>query len=134
MKPVILYFLLSGLLCSASLVWADDNEPALLATYRGQAEQPLSAERGKALWEKRNGSKSCTSCHGSDPAQPGEMEVMFFFSRSIPPMALSANPKRFQDAETADKKFDKNCKRVFQRVCTPQEKGDILFYLVRGTK
>lgn len=132
MKPVRLFFLMSVLLGSSVAVWADDTEPALLKQYRSQAELPLSAERGKALWEKPNGSKSCTSCHGSDPTKPGEMEVMFFFSRSIPPMALSANPKRFQDAENADKKFDKNCKRVFQQVCTPQEKGDMLLYLVGG--
>jgi hypothetical protein len=132
MKPVKLLFLLSALVAIPYGVGAADKEPALLAAYRSQAELPLSAERGKALWEKRNGSKSCTNCHGMDITQPGEMEVMFFFSRSIPPMALSANPDRFRDAETADKKFDKNCKRVFQRVCTPQEKGDMLLYLVGG--
>lgn len=129
MKFVKRFVLLSLMFGCSPLLQAGDGKPELLKQYRSQAELPLSAERGKALWEKRNGSKSCTSCHGSDITQPGEMPVLVIFSRSIPPMALSANPERFQDAESADMKFDKNCKRVFQRVCTPQEKGDILLYL-----
>lgn len=118
------------LLCWTTQGLAGDNHLKLLEQYQSKAEQPLSAERGKALWQKRNGSKSCTMCHGSDITQPGEMELLFFFTKDIEPMALSANPDRYQDPETADKAFDKNCKRVFQRVCTPQEKGDILRYLV----
>ncbi len=132
MRSVKPFFWVCVLLGSASQVWADDNEPELLGAYRSQAELPLSAERGKSLWEKRSGSKSCTSCHGSDITQPGEMEVLFFFTRSIPPMALSANTDRFHNAESADKKFDRNCMRVFQRLCTLQEKGDMLLYLVGG--
>ena len=130
MKPVKLFFLLPALLGMSAQTLAAGNEPELLEIYRNQAEQPLSAERGKALWEKRNGSKSCTACHGADITEPGEIELIWFFTKSIKPMALSANPDRYQDAETADMAFDKNCKRVFQRVCTPQEKGDILQYLV----
>ena len=130
MNPLKALLLVLSVFALSVPAMAGDNHLKLLAQYQGQAKLPLSAERGKALWEKRNGSKSCTMCHGSDITQPGEIKMLFFFSRSIKPMALSANPNRYQDPETADKAFDKNCKRVFQRVCTPQEKGDILRYLV----
>lgn len=129
-KRNMLWVMTAMWLGATAQAWAGDNHLKLLKQYGSAADQPFSVERGKALWEKRNGSKSCAGCHGTDITQPGELKLIWFFTKSIKPMALSANPDRYQDPETADKAFDKNCKRVFQRVCTPQEKGDILRYLV----
>lgn len=132
MKPVRFLFAITAFLGFAGQALAGDNHLELLQQYESEADKPLSAERGKALWEKSIGEKSCTNCHTSDITQPGEMTVLFFFKKSIDPMALSANPDRFQDIEKADKAFDKNCKRVFDKVCTPKEKGDLLKYLTES--
>ncbi|MGM0595191.1 MAG: DUF1924 domain-containing protein [Pseudomonadota bacterium] len=120
------------LLACAMPGWAEDNHLQLLERYRAEAAEPLSAERGKALWQREVDGMACTSCHTRDITQPGEVTVLFFFSKSIEPMALSANPDRYQDIEKADKAFDKNCNRVFDRDCTAQEKGDLLRYLVES--
>lgn len=122
---LVFALLLSGLMPVA----AAEGHAELLQRYASEAGVPLSAERGKALWENRVGEKSCTNCHKSDITQPGEAKILFF-TKSIKPMALSANPERYQDAEKADKAFDKNCKRVFNRLCSSMEKGDLLSYLV----
>lgn len=129
MKLIRLMFGMTIFLAAGSQVWAGDNHLKLLEQYEGEAGEALSAERGKALWEKSVGEKSCTNCHTSDITQPGEMTILFFFKKSIDPMALSANPDRYQDIEKADKAFDKNCKRVFDKLCTSKEKGDLLKYL-----
>ena len=129
MKSIRLWFGVTVLMTAAVPAWAGDNHLKLLEQYESEAGESLSIERGKALWEKSVEDKSCTNCHTSDITQPGEMTILFFFKKSIDPMALSANPDRYQDIEKADKAFDKNCKRVFDRVCTPKEKGDLLKYL-----
>lgn len=111
----------------APQVWAEGHTE-LLQRYAGEAGEALSAERGQVLWESTVDEKSCTTCHNSDITQPGQVKILFL-SKRIKPMALSANPKRFQDSAEVEKAFDKNCKRVFGRVCTAKEKGDILTYL-----
>jgi len=48
---------------------------------------------------------------------------------SLSPMALSVNPERFTDAKKIEKWFHRNCTWVLGRVCTAQEKSNILSYL-----
>jgi hypothetical protein len=50
--------------------------------------------------------------------------------KSIAPLAPAVNPERFADAATAEKWFRRNCNDVVGRECTPQEKGDVLTWLI----
>ena len=45
-------------------------------------------------------------------------------------MAPSVNPKRLTDRSKIEKWFKRNCKWTLGRECTPQEKGDILTFLL----
>ncbi len=101
----------------------------LLKKYEAEAGQPFDAAAGKALYEKKVNGKSCTDCHNTDIRKPGQVKFLFL-SKTLDPFALSANPKAFSDAAHADKDFNKNCKKIFGRVCTAKEKGDMLQYFI----
>jgi len=102
----------------------------LLDHYRQQGVTAFSAERGATLWAApmRVGgeSRDCTGCHGADLKQPGRQ---INTGKRIEPMAPSANPRRLADSAKIEKWFKRNCKWTWGRVCTPQEKGDLLRYL-----
>jgi len=118
-------FLLSSLALASS---PEGNGPkALLERYEAEAGERLSAERGKELFERKEGDKGCTSCHGVDIKQEGRARF-WIFSKKIGPMALSVNPKRFQKPKDTAADLDKYCQEVFGRVCTAREKGDLLVY------
>lgn len=124
--------LLLGL--TSSLALADPA--ALLESYQQQARQAdpafagFSAERGKTLYfaEQQQDGKtmSCTTCHTADPRQTGKTLAF----RKVAPLAPSANPKRFVDADKVEKWFRRNCNDVFARECTAQEKGDFITWIV----
>ncbi|MDI1298308.1 DUF1924 domain-containing protein [Methylotenera sp.] len=108
-----------------------------LKQYEAQAKQEnaafagFSAERGanffKAEHMHSNGKKvSCATCHTSDPRNQGKTRA----NKLIEPMATIANPQRFTDAAKVEKWFGRNCKDVLERVCTAQEKGDYIQYLI----
>lgn len=103
----------------------------LLKKYEAEAGAPLDAAKGKELFQKKVGDKSCTGCHNEDITKEGH-EKFWIFSKSIGAMALSANAKRYKDADDTEEEFDKYCKEVFDRVCTAKEKGDILLYLTQS--
>ncbi len=65
---------------------------------------------------------SCTTCHTSDPRQPGKTPA----HRKVDPLAPAANPERFTDLKKVEKWFRRNCDDVFARECTAQEKGDFI--------
>ena len=70
--------------------------------------------------------KACTACHAADPTKPGENIKT---GKPIEPMAVSANPKRYTNAEDVEKWFRRNCKQVLGRECTVLEKGDFIAYM-----
>jgi cytochrome c peroxidase len=102
----------------------------IIAALAAQAGQPLSADRGKALFMgTHSGGKpdtpSCTTCHTKDPRSAGQTRV----GKPIDPMAVSVNPSRFTDPAKLDKWFRRNCTSVLGRECTATEQGDVLTYL-----
>jgi cytochrome c peroxidase len=126
---------LFGLLFSINVFAATPQE--LLKQYEVQAKQEhvaftgFSAERGSNFFKAErihsDGKKvSCTTCHTSDPRKPGKTRA----NKVIEPMATIANPQRFTDAAKVEKWFGRNCKDVLERVCTTQEKGDYIQYLI----
>jgi hypothetical protein len=116
-----------GLLCVSVASQAE----SVLDHYRSPG-MTFSAQRGETFWKHevpgRDGKlHSCTTCHGSDLTKSGKH---IRTGRPIKPMAHSVNPERFTDPAKVEKWFTRNCKWTIGRVCTPQEKGDILTYLL----
>lgn len=92
----------------------------------------FSADEGKKLYflkrmhtEKKE-EISCTSCHMDDPAKVGRTPV----GKAIDPLSPAVNKERFTDPEKVEKWFKRNCTGVFERECTPKEKGDFVTYMM----
>lgn len=113
----------------------------------------FSAERGRAFYTKQhpvedNGMLSCASCHHPDPLKATEAHkdqipcraCHILFSRApdshrptrreIPPFAPAGDPNRFTNEWKVEYWFDYNCKLLLKRACTPQEKGDLITWLL----
>ena len=94
--------------------------------------QKFSAARGESFFKAKHGNDwSCASCHSDNPAVVGKHAKT---EKAIDPLAPSANAERFTDPKKVDKWFKRNCNDVLDRVCTPQEKGDVLAYLLTVNK
>jgi hypothetical protein len=91
----------------------------------------FSVERGKTLHTQNfTGGKpdtpACTSCHGNDARGAGRAPS----GKTIEPMAVSVTAARYTDPAKVEKWFKRNCTEVLGRVCTPQEKGDWLSFML----
>ena len=94
--------------------------------------QGFSAARGESFFKtKHNHDLSCSSCHTDNPAAQGKHAET---DKLIKPLAPAANPERFTDMKKVAKWFKRNCNDVLDRECTPQEKGDVLAYLLTVPK
>lgn len=125
-------FFVSGLLLAAPVAFAETPE-SVLASFKGDASgapgfQGFSAARGETFFKTRQGGEwSCASCHTDNPAAQGKHAKT---GKIIKPLAPAANAERFTDMAKVEKWFKRNCNDVLERVCTPQEKGDVLAYLL----
>lgn len=106
----------------------------LLQHYQQQAKTEnqtfvtFNAQRGQQFFNSKHGNDwSCSSCHTTSPKLLGKHAVT---GRSIQPMAIISNPKRFTDLAKSEKWFRRNCKDVLSRECSAQEKGDVITYLL----
>ena len=94
--------------------------------------QAFSAARGESFFKAKHGNDwSCSSCHTENPAASGKHAKT---GKVIDPLAPSANAERFTSPKKVAKWFKRNCNDVLDRVCTPQEKGDVLAYLLTVKK
>jgi hypothetical protein len=94
--------------------------------------QGFSAARGEQFFKAKHGNDwSCSSCHTDNPATLGKHAKT---GKPIQPLAPSANAERFSDPDKVEKWFKRNCNDVLGRVCTPQERGDVLSYLLTVKK
>ena len=99
------------------------------ASQQSPASGGLSAARGKVFFQSTHGAEwSCASCHTAEPSGPGRHART---GKSIAPLAPAANAERFTDADKVEKWFRRNCNDVVGRLCTAQEKGDVLAYLMQ---
>jgi len=105
-----------------------------LARFESEARQEVtgftgfSAQRGQEFFLRTHGRDwSCASCHTKNPAAPGRHAKT---DKSIQPLAPAVNGERFTSVRKVDKWFRRNCNDVVGRVCTSQEKGDVLTYLM----
>jgi len=115
---------------------ANPARDAILAALAVQAKAAdpafagFSADRGAAFWNGNHTGgnpdlPACTSCHTKDPTAEGKTRA----GKAIAPMAVSQKADRFTDQDKVTKWFDRSCKNVLGRVCTPTEEGDIITYL-----
>ena len=87
-----------------------------LTRFEKEAGSPASAERGARFFaSKQGGEWSCASCHTDKP---------------ITPLAPAANAERFTDAAKVDKWFRRNCNDTVNRLCSAQEKADVMAWLL----
>ncbi len=115
---------------------------ALLAATGAQAETPrdfltrfekeagsaASAERGARFFtSKQGGEWSCASCHTDKPTQAGRHAKT---DKPITALAPAANAERFTDAAKVDKWFRRNCNDTVNRLCSAQEKADVMAWLL----
>lgn len=113
-------------------VFAETPE-GVLASFKKEASatpgfQGFSAARGETFFKAKHGGEwSCASCHTDKPAAEGKHAKT---GKVIKPLAPSANVERFTDMAKVEKWFKRNCNDVLERVCTSQEKGDLLAYLL----
>ena len=92
----------------------------------------FSPARGEQFFKQKHGNElSCSSCHTDNPASMGKHAKT---GKAIKPMAPAANAERFTDPKKVAKWFKRNCNDVLDRECTPQEKGDVLSYLLTVKK
>lgn len=125
MKKPIACLPLLGLLAGASMA-ADPMTGIETAARAAGGFSGFSAERGEQLFNTRGRDWSCATCHTADPRTAGRHKVT---GKVIAPMAPAANPRRLSDSAKVAKWFNRNCKDVFARECTPQEQGDVVVYL-----
>ena len=116
-----------ALLLPAAVCAAPD---AMQTRYRAEGAGPFDATAGASAWQRGTSTegetRSCSTCHGTDPRQPGRHPRT---GKRIEPLAPSANPQALADAGNVEKWFARNCKWTWGRECSAQEKGNFLEYL-----
>lgn len=123
--------LISMLMVLTFSSWATERD-SLLEQYSSEGAVRFSAEGGQKIWEQSvvgNApftERSCTLCHGKNVKNTGEHVRT---KKMIKPMAPSTNPSSLSQRNKIEKWFKRNCKWTFGRVCSSQEKGDIITYL-----
>jgi uncharacterized membrane protein len=99
-----------------------------LTRFEKEAGAVASAERGARFFTtKQGGEWSCSSCHTDKPTQAGRHAKT---DKAITPLAPAANAERFTDAAKVDKWFRRNCNDTINRLCSAQEKADVMAWLL----
>lgn len=114
----------------AAAITPADLQTSLAAEARRSdpSFREFSAQRGAAFYRSTHGGDwSCSTCHTDNPAAAGSHAVT---KKVVQPLAPAANPERFSDPAKIDKWFRRNCNDVLKRACTPQEKGDLVAWLL----
>ena len=112
---------------------AGDTSPSAQLKYwtdiAGAAANPVT---GKLFFTQTHGKEwSCASCHGNPPLNTGKHAST---NKVIPALAPSSNADAFTETAKIEKWFRRNCNDVLARECTPQEKANVLAYLISLTK
>ena len=116
----------------AQPAYAETPSEILASMQQEAASSPgfggFSAARGQKFFKQTHASEwSCASCHTDNPTSQGKHAKT---GKAIELLAPSANAERFTNPKKVEKWFKRNCNDVLDRVCTAQEKGDVLTYLL----
>ena len=128
MKKLLLTIVL---FLTANTAVAETALEQAFAIYKGKENLTFSAERGKEMWNKKviakdGKERDCNSCHGKDFSKPGKHVRT---GKEIDPMSPKVNKERYTELKKIKKWFKRNCKWMYARECTNQEKGDFLLFL-----
>ena len=131
MKKLNGLVLLAFLACT-SMAMATPASDALLAKYKAEGVSKTDAAKAKADWTKEVKGEdgemmSCSKCHGTDFSKAGEHHKTH---KKIEPMSHRVNAERFTDEKKIEKWFKRNCKDIWGRECTAQEKADFLTFFL----
>ncbi len=128
---ILLFVAVAGLMSiSASAQTADEALAALKIEAKNASPsfKGFSAAAGERFFKQKQANDlSCAECHTENPAASGKHAKT---GKIIKALAPAANAERFTDAAKVEKWFKRNCNDVMGRVCTPQEKGDVLAWLL----
>jgi uncharacterized membrane protein len=128
---ILVFVAVAGLMpLSASAQTTNEVLAAIKAEAKNSAPafQGFSAERGERFFKQTHANElSCSACHTDNPAASGKHAKT---GKIIKPLAPAANAERFTDMAKVEKWFKRNCNDVLDRACTPQEKGDVITYLL----
>jgi hypothetical protein len=126
--PKISFLIAAALLAGVAVAAAETSPGSLLTDYSRMAGAPGRAVQGRDLFTTRHGGEwACSDCHTPIPSAQGRHAST---GKAIQPLAPVANPDRFTDAAKVEKWFRRNCRDVLSRECTPQEKADVLAWLL----
>lgn len=118
---------LLGVLLAAPAQAADTSAQQQLQRFQAQSG-PGQAARGQQLFNSKHGGEwSCASCHNTPPVTAGRHAST---GKTIAPLAPAVQADRFTETAKVDKWFKRNCNDVFKRVCSAQEKADVMAYLI----
>jgi hypothetical protein len=152
MKGIVLMLALSAVFTMHAQAQVSENQATimkqLITGYGNQAKataaaaskksnkpidvEDFSAENGRQIylmsrnWEGET-QPACAACHTDNPKGEGKHIQS---KKPIMPLAPAANPERFTSVEKVERNFSKHCREVYDRDCTPMEKGHFLTYLL----
>jgi hypothetical protein len=127
MEVPVRHILLIAATVLATNVYAETPRD-FLTRFEKEAGAAASIERGARFFtSKQGGEWSCASCHTERPTQAGRHAKT---DKAITPLAPAANAERFTDAAKVDKWFRRNCNDTLNRVCSAQEKADVMAWLL----
>jgi mono/diheme cytochrome c family protein len=128
---ILAFVAITGLMSLTASAQTPDEALATIKLEAKQASpgfQKFSAAAGERFFKQTHGNElSCSGCHTENPAASGKHAKT---GKIIKALAPAANPERFTDSAKVEKWFKRNCNDVLGRICTPQEKGDVLAYLL----
>jgi hypothetical protein len=114
---------------SLPMVWSHAATPTeVLAAYTAQTGAAASVSNGQRLFTtQQGGTWSCASCHGAKPTRTTQHAAT---GKPIQALAPAFNPEQLTAPTKVEKWLRRNCKDVFSRECRPDEKADVLAWLI----
>jgi hypothetical protein len=113
-------------MCTTNITLAATPQE-LLTGYEAKASKAVPS-RGETFFNTTHGKEwRCASCHETPPNHDTKHIVT---GKIIKPLSPNSNPARFTDQAKVEKWFKRNCNDVLGRECEPQEKADVLSWLM----
>jgi hypothetical protein len=116
------------LVCLAIALPMAASANTILDGYKAESNGIFTAAAGEKLYKTVGPNQlACASCHTDSPKNSGKHAKT---NKPIEPMSPTVNPKRFTDLAQVEKWFKRNCNDALGRICTTQEKGDFMTYVL----
>ena len=115
-----------SVMCSANITFAATPQE-LLTGYEAKSAKAVPS-RGEKFFNAKHGKEwRCASCHETPPNHDTKHIVT---GKVIKALSPNTNAARFSDTAKVEKWFKRNCNDVLGRECEPQEKADVISWLM----